>query len=45
MIDEIRITKVGVEYDLAESAPDDARQKLSEAGDPTNPTVAESVLD
>ena len=44
MISEIRITKTGVEYDFSDEAPDDAREQLSDAGDPTNPTVAREVL-
>ena len=45
MIDEIRVTATGVEYELSDNAPDDAREQLADAGDPTNPNIAMDVLD
>ena len=44
MISNIKITATGVEYDLDDDAPDDAREQLAEAGNPTNPSVVRSVL-
>ena len=44
MIKEIRIQAEGVEYELSDNAPDDAREQLADANDPTNPTVAREVL-
>jgi len=44
MIKNITITKSGVEYEFSGDAPDDAREQLRETGDPTNPSVANSVL-
>lgn len=45
MIQNIYKRKNGVEYQFADDAPDDAREQLSEAGNPTNPSVANDVLD
>ena len=45
MIEDIRITSTGVEYDLTDEAPSDAREQLADAGNPTNPTVARDALD
>ena len=45
MIEEIRITSTGVEYDLTDEAPTDAREQLADAGNPTNPSVASNVIE
>ena len=45
MIANIKITKTGIEYHLNEDAPNDAREQLADAGNPTNPTVAKDVID
>ena len=45
MISEIKITAAGVEYEFADDAPDDAREQLAAAGNPTNPTVVRDMLD
>ena len=45
MIDNIHITAGGVEYEFTNEAPDDAREQLSDAGDPSNPTVARGVIE
>ena len=44
MIKEILIQGEKVYYEFDDSAPDDARERLSKSGDPTNPTVARSIL-
>ena len=45
MIEDVSITRSGVEYTFRDEAPDDARGQLADAGDPTNPTKAEEVLE
>ena len=45
MIKNIYVRKDGVEYDFSDNAPEDAKEQLSEAGNPTNPTIAKQVLD
>ena len=45
MIEKIKITRNGVEYSFDDDAPDNAREQLADAGDPTDPTKAKAVLD
>ena len=45
IIENITVTRDGVEYEFGEDAPDSARDRLSEKGDPTNPTIVRDILD